>query len=341
MITFLTYLFVLTATYFGVEVFRRWSLKKKIFDIPNERSSHSLPTPRGGGLVVVLVTLTAFVFYLIYFSYQIPGFFLLGAILIASISWIDDLFSIGFGWRFLTHSLAAVLAIIGLGYWEFVHIPFWGNLDLGAVGSILTFCWIVWLTNAFNFMDGIDGIAGIQAFSAGLGWLIISTVLGFEITGILGGILAVSSFAFLLHNWQPAKIFMGDVCSAFLGFTFATIPLLAKNETSFETQPILPIIAVILVWFFVFDSLLTFFKRLVRRERVWEAHREHIYQNLIIEGFSHQTVSLLYGSISFTLVGLTILWLNYKGMFGWILLFTTIFLSIFISFLSKIQKKSD
>lgn len=339
-ITFLIFFFVLTATYFGVEIFRRWSLKKKIFDIPNERSSHTLPTPRGGGLVVVLVTLISFVFYLTYFSLQKPIFFLIGAIFIALISWFDDLYSIAFGWRFLIHSLAAGLATIGLGYWDTIYIPFWGIVNPGIIGGLITFCWIVWLTNAFNFMDGIDGIAGIQAFSAGIGWFVISGILGFEITGILGGIIAVSSFAFLLHNWQPARIFMGDVCSAFLGFSFATIPLLAKNETNFETQTILPVIAVLLVWLFVFDSLLTFVKRLLWREKVWEAHREHLYQNLIINGFSHQTVSLVYGLISFTLVLLTICWLKYKGIFGVILALTLIISSISIFLLTKIKKKT-
>jgi UDP-N-acetylmuramyl pentapeptide phosphotransferase/UDP-N-acetylglucosamine-1-phosphate transferase len=338
-ITILIYLLVFILTYIGVEFFRRWSLRKKLFDIPNERSSHSSPTPRGGGLIVVLITLAAFVFYLIYFSHQIPIYFLSGVILIASISWIDDLYSISFGWRFLIHSITAILAIVGLGFWDIVYIPFWGNLTLGPIGYLITFCWIVWLTNAFNFMDGIDGIAGIHAFSAGLGWLIISQILGFEIAGILGGILAISSFAFLLHNWEPAKIFMGDVCSAFLGFSFAVMPLLAKTETEPTNQTILPIISVMLVWFFVFDSLITFIKRLFRREKVWEAHREHIYQQLIINGFSHQTVSLIYGFISMILIVLIILWLYYKSPFGFILGVTTIFLSILLLLLTRKKKK--
>jgi UDP-N-acetylmuramyl pentapeptide phosphotransferase/UDP-N-acetylglucosamine-1-phosphate transferase len=100
-------------------------------------------------------------------------------------------------------------------------------------------------------MDGIDGIAGMQAITAGIGWLIIGELLGFGDVGIYGGVIAASSFGFLIHNWQPAKIFMGDVGSAFLGYSFAVLPLLAKNRSS-DNYSLLPVIAVGLVFLFVF-----------------------------------------------------------------------------------------
>jgi UDP-N-acetylmuramyl pentapeptide phosphotransferase/UDP-N-acetylglucosamine-1-phosphate transferase len=124
---------------------------------------------------------------------------------------------------------------------------------------------------------------------------------------------------FLVHNWHPARIFLGDVGSAFLGFTFAVIPLLAGAEHSGKSAP-LPLIGVLLVWLFVFDTGLTFFSRLIRRQKVWTPHREHLYQRLIISGFSHSAVSLLYGVLSITIVLSLILAMALRGHFEMILL---------------------
>ncbi len=224
------YSFVFVVTYLGVRYFRFWSLKKNLLDVPNERSSHTMPTPRGGGLIIVLTSLFAYVFYNKITGRDFSGSFVLGAFIIALVSWLDDLFSISFVWRFLVHSIAAILFISATGYFTEIYIPFGGIFDLRFFGSILTFVWIVWLTNAFNFMDGIDGLAGMQAVTAGIGWLIIGKISGFDGASVLGGVLAISSLGFLLQNWQPARIFMGDVGSAFLGFSFAVLPLLAKSE---------------------------------------------------------------------------------------------------------------
>jgi UDP-N-acetylmuramyl pentapeptide phosphotransferase/UDP-N-acetylglucosamine-1-phosphate transferase len=283
-----------------VFVFRAWSLKNNILDVPNERSSHTKPTPRGGGLVIVLASLFAYVVYSKITGRNFSGSYLLGASIIALVSWLDDLFTISFVWRFLVQSFAAILIISALGQFREIYIPFGGSFDFRIFGSIITFLWIVWLTNAFNFMDGIDGLAGIQAVTAGLGWMIIGKVSGFEGAAVLGGVLAFSSLGFLLQNWYPAKVFMGDVGSAFLGFSFAVLPLIAEHDQT-ETNwilPFLPLISVSLVWLFLFDTVLTFFRRLVKGEKVWQAHREHIYQKLVISGFSHRFVCVLYGATS-------------------------------------------
>ncbi|HEY0659483.1 MAG TPA: glycosyltransferase family 4 protein, partial [Pyrinomonadaceae bacterium] len=270
-------------SYFGVEWFRRWSLKKQIYDIPNERSSHDAPKPRGGGLVFVVVSLVFYSILTIGFQGDFEIGYLAAAILISLVSWLDDLFSISFVWRFIVHAFSAFLVIYSIGYIDELYLPLLHQIEIGKMGIFLTFAWIVWLTNAYNFMDGIDGIAGTQAVIAGLGWFIAGQMLGFDIIGIYGGILAFSSAGFLIHNWQPAKIFMGDVGSAFLGFTFAVLPLLAKKNNVEQTR-YLPLIAVLLVWFFVFDSVYTFVRRLWKRKKVWNAHREHIYQKLVIKG---------------------------------------------------------
>ena len=175
LIYFIIYLFVGSLTYAGVVFLELWSSRRKMFDIPNERSSHTVPTPRGGGLIIVVVCLGTYTLETL-FGDRKGNFhwsYVLGAILIALISWLDDLYTISFVWRFLIHTAGALLVISTLGYFDAVDLPLFGNFNLGIAGIPLTFFWIVWLTNAYNFMDGIDGIAGIQAVTAGVGWLLI------------------------------------------------------------------------------------------------------------------------------------------------------------------------
>ena len=306
------FILVFFASYAGVEIFRRWSLRRNILDVPNERSSHTQPTVRGGGLVIVLFCLASYAFYTIFIGGNFQIGYLIGAVLIAFISWLDDLYSVSFVWRFLVHAAAAVLIVLTIGYFRELYVPFFSVINIGLFGSVLTLVWIVWLTNAYNFMDGIDGIAGMQALTAGVGWVLIGKINGFESAGFYGGVIAFSSFGFLIQNWQPAKIFMGDVGSAFLGYSFAVLPLLAKNdsvETSGKYQ-FLPIASVFLVWFFVFDTVVTFLRRLFNGEKVWEAHRSHLYQRMNIGGLSHQTVTIIYGANSIAIVCLTVIWMS-------------------------------
>ncbi len=311
-LVFIIIFIIFITSYLGVEIFRRWSLRRKIFDVPNERSSHTTPTPRGGGIIIVLVCLIFYTGYTIFVSDNFLWSYLLGASLIAVVSWLDDIFDISFVWRILVHSVSALLIILTLGFFGEIYFPLVEKTEFGIFGAILTFFWIVWLTNAYNFMDGIDGIAGMQAITAGIGWLIIGELLGFGDVGIYGGVIAASSFGFLIHNWQPAKIFMGDVGSAFLGYSFAVLPLLAKNRSS-DNYSLLPVIAVGLVFLFVSDTLITFFSRILKGEKIWQAHRRHIYQRFVITGFSHRFVALLYSFISFFFIGIIIFWLKTRS----------------------------
>lgn len=335
----ISYLLAFILTYIGVERFRQWSLKKRIFDVPNERSSHTQPTPRGGGLIIFLVSLSIFFIFCLYFEVSnIWGYFT-GAIIVAFVSWLDDLFEVSVVWRFLAHSMASMAVIWNYGFWERLYIPWLGELYLGSWGIILAFFWIVWLINAYNFMDGIDGIAGVQAVSAGIGWFLTGIFLNLETVSFLGIIVAVSAAAFLLHNWQPAKIFMGDVGSAFLGYNFAVIPFLALGEISAKDKNLLPLVSVTLVSVFVFDSVWTLFKRLSRGEKIWKPHREHIYQILVIKGLSHRNVTVIYFII--LLIGNIILlfWLNIRNkQFAdslFILLLGILFALLFYSFKKK------
>ncbi|HEX8247816.1 MAG TPA: glycosyltransferase family 4 protein [Pyrinomonadaceae bacterium] len=305
-------LFIVSAfilTYLGVEAFRRWTLRREILDVPNERSSHTVPTPRGGGLVIVLVCLLFYSIYTVFTARNFSFGYFAGAVLIAVVSWFDDLKSVSSALRFLVHAIGAALAIFSLGFWREIYLPFAGEIGFGSVGVILTFFWIIWLTNAYNFMDGIDGIAGTQGLTAGIGWFLVGLFFNLEITGFFGAILAVSNLGFLVHNWQPARIFMGDVGSAFLGYTFAVIPLIAANEMQ-SGQSRLTGAAVWLVWLFVFDTLYTFVRRLLRGEKFWQAHRSHLYQRLVITGYSHRFVTILYGILSVIILSTVLFWLK-------------------------------
>jgi UDP-N-acetylmuramyl pentapeptide phosphotransferase/UDP-N-acetylglucosamine-1-phosphate transferase len=301
-------------SYFGVLKYSKWAIRENILDIPNERSSHIKPIPRGGGLVIVVLTLSGIFLYQVlgsYSSWKLILGFMLGAFMISGISWVDDLHSLPIGIRFTVHSLAAVIGIASFGYWHTVSFPLIGQIHLGLVGLPLTFLWIVGFTNAFNFMDGIDGIAAAQATVAGLWWFVFGWLSLQPLLLVLGLCLACSSFGFLVHNWPPARIFMGDVGSVFLGYTFAMLPIMANDSLGPDGPWDGSFLAGILItWPFLLDTTFTFLRRLYNGEDVLRSHRTHIYQRLSIAGYSSACISLIY-------LGLSILG-GIIGMLWWI-----------------------
>jgi UDP-N-acetylmuramyl pentapeptide phosphotransferase/UDP-N-acetylglucosamine-1-phosphate transferase len=277
-------------------------------DIPNDRSSHSVPTPRGGGLAIVFVVIAGFVLYLALWSHgpREPFIgYLAGAVLIAWVSWLDDRKPLATKWRFLVHCVAAALVLLTSGFWDTLIVSNTGRFSIGWFGLPLTFLWIVGLTNSYNFMDGIDGIAGGQAVVVGGGWALIGLLHHEEDIAILGLLILASSLGFLIHNWQPARIFMGDVGSTFLGFTSAALPVIA-----YQRDPKLALAGVLMVWPFVFDTLYTVFRRLRKRENIFAAHRSHLYQRLVSTGVTHRVVSSLYSFLAFAGLALAVLYLR-------------------------------
>jgi UDP-N-acetylmuramyl pentapeptide phosphotransferase/UDP-N-acetylglucosamine-1-phosphate transferase len=212
---------------------------------------------------------------------------------------MDDVRSLPARIRFLVQGLAALVCILGLGYFHSIHIPLLGELRLGWIGLPVTLLWIVGLTNAFNFMDGIDGITGGVAAAAGLGWMILSIFtsgLHSDLAFWLALAAVAASIGFLGHNWYPAYIFAGDVCSTFLGFTFAILPLLPSGAGGDAL-----LVGTAILWVYILDTGLTFMRRLLQGEAVFSAHRTHLYQRLVISGLSVPVVSGLY--ILLTLAG--------------------------------------
>lgn len=293
------FIVLVAIAYFGVDITRNWLLKRRVIDLPNERSSHTVPTPRGGGLVIVVSTLiVALVSMVLAKNWQQGIVFVLVGSGVAWIGWQDDVKSLSPKIRFLFQAIAAMLTVVGLGYFDAITIPLFGELKMGIVGIPITILWIIGLINAYNFMDGIDGISGSVALTAALGWMLFLGVTGNFSSPVFWIALAIAAtnLGFLGHNWPPARIFIGDVASTFLGFCFAVLPLLTikQIEDSF-------LLGVIVMWAYILDTAITFLRRLIKGEHVFSAHRTHIYQRLVISGYQVSSITSLY--LLFTSLG--------------------------------------
>jgi UDP-N-acetylmuramyl pentapeptide phosphotransferase/UDP-N-acetylglucosamine-1-phosphate transferase len=302
---------VACTTWLTIFPLRSRLIRARVVDLPTARGLHEHPTPRGGGLAIFAVSILA-IGTLCVVRFPSAGHTALwlaaGATGVAGVSWLDDLRSLRSGLRLGAQVAAALIGMIGAGWWMRVEMPAVGPVALGAGGVVVTLLWMVGLTNAFNFMDGIDGIAGLQAVIAGIGWALLTDS---PFAGCVGLVVAAASLGFLLHNWQPARIFMGDVGSAFLGYAFAAIAVLAGRDDSRGA-----FVGVLLVWPFVFDTSFTLLRRLVHGENVFEAHRSHLYQRLVMAGRSHQAVALFYGGLSASGLALAALWLHSEDWGG-------------------------
>ncbi len=283
----------------------RFAPRIGLLDRPNDRSLHTKVTPRGGGLGFVVVFALGLgallLFGVIVGELRQPLMvYLGGALFIAAVSLRDDFKSLSPGLRLLCQLAVAVAAVTGVASFGIVSVPLLGPVHLGWAGAVLTVVWIVGLTNVYNFMDGIDGIAGVQGVAAGLAWAAAGAWFAAPAITLLGILLAAGCLAFLGHNWSPARIFMGDVGSAFLGYSFAVLPLLlvrSQPATGGNFDPgLVPVLALLVVWPFVGDGFYTFIRRARRREAVWKPHRSHLYQRLVRSGWSHAGVSSLYAA---------------------------------------------
>ena len=289
MIILITFLILVSLSYLGVRLIRRYAEKRQLLDRPSERSSHNVPVPRGGGLAIVILVLAAGLWSVTEIGVGRGLIYVTGAALIAWLGWRDDLHSLSPRLRFTVQGIVALISIYGLGYFKSVTIPMLGELQLGGVGIVITFLWIIGLTNAYNFMDGIDGMAGGVALSAGIGWMWLASNTQNALVFWIALAITAGSLGFLGHNWSPAKIFMGDVGSTFLGYSFAVLPLLSSDQSGDALM-----LGTLLMWTIIMDAGLTFLGRLVKRENVFAAHRSHLYQRLVIAGYKHETVSSLY-----------------------------------------------
>lgn len=289
----LTHLFVALALAV-VAALVTWAMARvSILDVPNHRSSHAVATPKSGGVALVVAFLGAALAAVILGDPVLAGEgwfwgFVASALLVAAVSFYDDITQKPFLFKFFTQmAAAAVVLLFGLVV-ERLAVPGYGYVDLGWFGYPITFLWLVGLTNAFNFMDGLDGLAGGVAMITALSFGLITYYEGGTYSFIIAYGVAAGAAGFLLFNFPPAKIFMGDVGSAFVGFLFATLAVIAANRepghTSFLVMPML-------LFHFVFDTAFTLWRRWRAGKNLFQAHREHLYQLFNQLGYSHRTVA--------------------------------------------------
>lgn len=255
-------------------VLRRYALHKSLIDIPNGRSSHTIPTPRGGGVAIVISYLVVLIWMV---STGLLGRDLFLAMsgagaLIAALGFLDDHGHIAARWRLLGHFFAAAWALFWLGGLPAISV-FGMTLAPGLIVNVLAAFYLVWLLNLYNFMDGIDGIASVEAICVCVGAAIIYALSGFASLMWLPVLLACAVTGFLFWNFPPAKIFMGDAGSGFLGIMLGCLSLQA---TWISSQFLW--VWLILLGVFIVDATVTLIRRLVRGDKVYEAHRSHAYQ---------------------------------------------------------------
>lgn len=253
---------------------RHYALKRNVIDVPNARSSHTIPTPRGGGVAIVvsfLLAMTVLMFTGTAHVHTLIGL-VGGGALIAAVGFMDDHGHIPARWRLLGHFLAAGWILAWMGGLPPVNVLGW-VVDLGLAGTLLAAVYLVWMLNLYNFMDGIDGIASIEAITVCLCAAGLYGLTGLGQHAVLPLLLACAVAGFLYWNYPPAKIFMGDAGSGFLGILLGGLSVQAA-----WVSPQMFWCWLILLGVFIVDSTYTLVRRLLRGDKVYEAHRSHAYQ---------------------------------------------------------------
>jgi UDP-N-acetylmuramyl pentapeptide phosphotransferase/UDP-N-acetylglucosamine-1-phosphate transferase len=268
--------------------------RRAILDHPNVRSSHRTPTPRGGGLAVVPITLVAWIAGA---GPTIPtGLIVIvaGAWALAVLSWVDDLRSLPAALRL---AVQAVVVAMGI-HWVSAQGPVFQGLLPVWLDTVAAAVFWLWFLNLFNFMDGIDGITGVETIAIGGGLAAFALFTGEgPSTAWFGATLAAAAAGFLVWNWHPARIFLGDVGSVPVGYLLGFLLLSLAAQGYWAPALILP-------GYYLADATITLARRTLRGERIWQAHAQHFYQRAVQDGLSHAQVSLAILTADLVLIGL-------------------------------------
>jgi Fuc2NAc and GlcNAc transferase len=292
---------VLTAL--GTALVRRYSIARSILDVPNHRSSHSIPTPRGGGIAMGAVLLGGILCARAVgvLGANVTAALLGGGAIVAAIGWWDDHAAVPARYRVIAHFAAAVWSVAWLGGFPTLAIGAEAH-HLGAVGSVLAVLGTVWCVNFYNFMDGIDGIAATTALVVAAFGTLLLLQAGDVALALVATLVAGTSLGFLAWNWPPARIFMGDVGSGLLGFMFATLALSSERRGG---PPL--VVWVLLLGVFVVDATVTLGRRVLHGDRWYDAHRSHAYQRAVQVGGSHLVVTAIVAVLDVALGGAALL----------------------------------
>jgi Fuc2NAc and GlcNAc transferase len=275
-------------------LFRRYALKAELLDRPNDRSSHIAPTPRGGGVAFVLVflpLLAAMAMWdasLRHLAIALGG----GGLAVALVGFADDRRHVSARIRLSVHLSAGLWVILWMG--PIPPVPIFGVMvNLGLAASLLCFFFVGWMINLFNFMDGIDGIASVEAITVSLGgawlWWLSGQGAGWTVACVFAACVA----GFLVWNWPPARIFMGDAGSGFLGFNIAAMAIWSSQAASHLFWAWF-----ILIGCFWVDATTTIVRRVAHGSRFDQAHRTHAYQHAARASGRHLPVTLTVGTIN-------------------------------------------
>jgi Fuc2NAc and GlcNAc transferase len=274
----------------GCGMMRRVSMKKSILlDVPNQRSSHETPMPRGGGAPMAVASIASIALLGLIRAPLVPINWVLaicgGGGVIAWVGWLDDKAGLPASKRFFVHIVAAIWAVNWL-------VP----EETPLVYKFLAGFWVAWSINFYNFMDGLDGLAGAEAIFIGIGAGYIAGRVGVQPTLAINWVIASAALGFLFWNWPPARIFMGDAGSGFLGYAFGCLAIGSGPgwNGGFMTY-------FLLLALFWGDATVTLLKRIIRGERFWEAHNQHLYQQAVKKGYSHHEVTLFFITVNMVL----------------------------------------
>lgn len=275
MIYIVLFLISFSLTYF----IKNYYIKNAILDEVNERSSHTVPTPHGGGIALALTWFLGLLYLFIFDQIDTNLFYaLLVGLIISVVSFFDDIYELSAKLRMIVQSVVAILGLVCIGGFESLEFGLF-SIENQIITNIFAFLLIVWFINLYNFLDGINGYAGSEA--------VFLAVAGFL---LFGGdhflVLAVAVLGFLYWNFNKAKIFMGDVGSTLLGYNVAIFTLYYTNQESTNLW-----IWIVLFGVFWFDATVTLIRRKHNGEKLSQAHKKHAYQRLNQSGWSHFKVT--------------------------------------------------
>jgi Fuc2NAc and GlcNAc transferase len=293
---------------------RNYAIAWQILDVPNGRSSHSVPTPRGGGIAVACTVIGLMVIQTSsgLLPANIAAALIGGGLLLALVGWCDDRWGTRPVPRLAAHAAAAIWGVYWVG-----GLPSLAMgptvFELGVFGFPLACVAVMWLINLYNFMDGIDGLSGSEAVVVGAAGAMLLYVRGSPSLALVSATVAAASAGFLVWNWPPARIFLGDAGSGLLGYVFAILALASERS---GTVP--AVVWAMLLAVFVVDSTVTLIRRILRRDPIIVAHKNHAYQRAVQSGLSHRQVTTAVITLNVGLVVAALMAILRADVTGWL-----------------------
>ena len=287
-----TYFVFFLLSFLLTYIIKNYAIKNSLVAKVNERSSHRIPIPHGGGIAIAITWFTGLVYLFIQNQIDNSLFYaLMAGTIISVVSYLDDLYELSARIRLFTQAFVAIVGLYLLGGFENLDLFFF-TIKNPLFTNIIAFFMIIWFINLYNFLDGIDGYAGSEAI-----FLALSGYVFFGGSHFL--VLTMSILGFLVWNWHTAKIFMGDVGSTLLGYNIAIFTLYYANQDASNFW-----VWIILFGLFWFDATFTLYRRYRNGEKLSKAHKNHAYQRLHQSGWRHDKIVLFSILVNLILFGI-------------------------------------